>query len=94
MTAGFKTMIIILDKTTSPDIPHLIFSLERKDFVESVGHKFIQELKYDLQGLYFLTTEFKGVLIWLMDLEHIDIFTECYKKHFPLEYTNQKVKII
>jgi hypothetical protein len=87
-------MIIILDTTTSPDIPHIIFSLERKDFVESVGHKFIRELKYDLQGQYFLTTEFKGVLIWLMDVEHIDIFINCYKKYFPSQFANQKVKVI
>lgn len=84
-------MIIVFNKTTIPDIPHIIFSLETKDFIEEVGHKFITELKYSLKGEYVIE-EFMGKLVWMFDIEYIDEFIECYQKYFKIE--DQKVKII
>lgn len=87
-------MVICLDKTL-PDIPSIVFSLERADFINEVGHKFIRELKVRLQqgGAYYYTYKMMGVLIIILDYEYFHIFIDVFKKYYPHKYKTQKVKI-
>ena len=90
-------MIIILDKQTIPYLPCLIITLEKSDFVDGVGHRFIRDLRLELNSETYLTEEVKTIygkqLVWIIDIAGLETFITTYKKHFKEKYNNQLIKV-
>lgn len=72
----------------------IIFTLESKDFIKERGHKFINELKMRLEPDSYITYEYAHHIIWMIEDTQVKTFQDIYKKYFPKEFENQKVKII
>jgi len=83
-------MIIVLDT----DNMWLIFSLERRDFSDGIGHKFINELVVKLPDDSYITDKFMGKIIFTVDISAARVFIDIYRKHFPVEYHKQLIKLI
>lgn len=72
----------------------LLFTLEKKDFIERKGHKFIDELINTLPDDTFLTIKEDDILIYLIELSEIKTFLDLYKKYFQNDYEEQTFKWI
>lgn len=82
-------MILILDKRTIENFPHIIFTLEREDFVNELGHKLISDLKFDIQNEDYYTEKFKEKIVWFIDISFTKKLTAIIQK-----YNTPNIKLI
>lgn len=91
-----ETWITLLNKKIHPDHPVLMVTLEKIDFVDGVGHRFIRDLRLSLIGFQddYYTEEVQlesggKQLVWLIDSRHLKLFIALFKKHYKNRFTNQ-----